>query len=220
MAFQHRFVGEQASDLTLGKIVCVGRNFADHAKELNNPIPSEPILFIKPASAAVAMEEEFSIPQDRGSVHFETEMAILIGETLSKASEQEAEAAIAGVGLGLDLTLRDVQSRLKEQGHPWERAKAFDGSCPLSAFIPADAVSDLQDVGIRLTVNGETRQNGNSALMLNPVLGLISHISQYFTLEPGDVVLTGTPAGVGPIAAGDQLVVELVDLLRVATAVR
>ncbi|RVU31476.1 fumarylacetoacetate hydrolase family protein [Neptunomonas marina] len=220
MAFQHRFVDEQASDLTLGKIVCVGRNFADHAKELNNPIPSEPILFIKPASAAVAMEEEFSIPQDRGSVHFETEMAILIGETLSKASEQDAKAAIAGVGLGLDLTLRDVQSRLKEQGHPWERAKAFDGSCPLSAFIPPDAVSDLQDVGIRLTVNGETRQNGNSALMLNPVLGLISHISQYFTLEPGDVVLTGTPAGVGPIAAGDQLVVELVDLLRVATAVR
>lgn len=220
MAFQHRFVGEQASDLTLGKIVCVGRNFADHAKELNNPIPSEPILFIKPASAAVAMEEEFCIPQDRGSVHFETEMAILIGETLSKASKQEAKAAIAGVGLGLDLTLRDVQSRLKEQGHPWERAKAFDGSCPLSAFVPPDAVSDLQDVGIRLTVNGETRQNGNSALMLNPVLGLISHISQYFTLEPGDVVLTGTPAGVGPITAGDQLVVELVDLLRVATAVR
>jgi len=218
MSYQHRLVDQKGLNLPTGKVICVGRNYADHAAELNNPIPTEPMLFIKPSTSVVDMTQPFTVPQGHGSVHFETEMAILIGSELSHASEVEAQAAIAGVGLGLDLTLRDLQGKLKEKGHPWEKAKAFDGSCPLSPFVAPSAVADLQDVEIKLMVNGEVRQQGNSAAMLNKVLPLLSHASEFFTLEPGDVVLTGTPAGVGPVVAGDQLEVELTGLLAVSTA--
>ncbi|MDI3324676.1 fumarylacetoacetate hydrolase family protein [Pontibacterium granulatum] len=220
MQYTHRFKDNSETNLPLGKVVCVGRNYADHAAELNNPIPTEPMLFIKPASSVVPMEQPFVVPQGLGSVHFETEMSILIGERLQHADLSAAKAAIAGVGLGLDLTLRDVQDKLKAKGHPWEKAKAFDGACPLSAFVKPDLVADLQDQQIRLRVNGELRQDGNSSHMLNQVLPLISYISAYFTLEPGDVVLTGTPAGVGPVEPGDQLQVELVDLLTVETTAK
>lgn len=220
MQYTHRFKDNSETNLPLGKVVCVGRNYADHAAELNNPIPTEPMLFIKPASSVVPMEQPFAVPQGLGSVHFETEMSILIGERLQHADLSAANAAIAGVGLGLDLTLRDVQDKLKSKGHPWEKAKAFDGACPLSVFVKPEQVADLQDQQIRLRVNGEVRQDGNSSHMLNQVLPLISYISAYFTLEPGDVVLTGTPAGVGPIQPGDQLQVELVDQLTVETAAK
>lgn len=219
MAYQHRFVNDQVADLTLGKIVCVGRNYADHAKELNNPIPTEPMLFIKPATAAVVLEQPFSIPAELGSVHFETEMSVLIGSKLTNASEDDARKAIIGVGVGLDLTLRDLQDALKSKGHPWEKAKAFDGACPLSAFVSPDKIDDLQNVHIRLRVNNDIRQDGNSASMLNQVIPLICYISRFFTLEPGDVVMTGTPAGVGPINAGDQIQVELVGVLSAQTSV-
>lgn len=216
MSYQHRFQDGSSVDLPLGKVVCVGRNYADHAAELNNPIPTEPMLFIKPATSVVDMDKPFIVPQGLGSVHFETEMSILIGSVLTQASELEAEKAIAGVGLGLDLTLRDLQSKLKEKGHPWEKAKAFDGSCPLSCFVKPDQITDLQNVDIKLTVNGEVRQDGNSSHMLNKVLPLISYISRFFTLQPGDVVLTGTPAGVGPVQAGDKLQVELGGLISLS----
>ena len=217
MGYQHRYQDGSSAGLPTGKVICVGRNYADHAAELNNPIPTEPMLFIKASTSVVDMTEPFKVPQDHGEVHFETEMAILIGKQLTHASEAEAAAAIVGVGLGLDLTLRELQGRLKEKGHPWEKSKAFDGSCPLSAFVTADQITDLQDVEIRLFVNDELRQQGNSALMLNRVLPLISHSSEFFTLEPGDVILTGTPAGVGPVKAGDQLQVELADLIAIST---
>lgn len=217
MGYRHRFQDGTDLDLPLGKVVCVGRNYADHAAELNNPIPTEPMLFIKPATSVVDLDLPFKVPEGLGCVHFETEMSILVGEPLSNSNESEAEKAIAGVGLGLDLTLRDLQSKLKEKGHPWEKAKAFDGSCPLSGFVKPDQIADLQDVEIKLTVNGEVRQHGNSSHMLNQVLPLISYISQFFTLLPGDVVLTGTPAGVGPVLPGDKLQVELGELISVST---
>lgn len=217
MQYKHQYVDGIDADLPVGKVVCVGRNYADHAAELNNPIPTTPMLFIKPSTAVVSMAEPFTVPVDFGSVHFETEMAILIGQPLKNATHDEIEAAVAGVGLGLDLTLRDVQSKLKEQRHPWEKSKGFDGSCPLSAFIELSAVGDLQDQQIRLTVNGEIRQDGNSSHMLNKVYPLIAYMSHYFTLLPGDVVLTGTPAGVGEVNPGDKLVVELGERLRVET---
>lgn len=219
MAYQHRFLNGQACELALGKIVCVGRNYADHAKELNNPIPSEPMLFIKPATAASELESAFGIPTELGSVHFETEMSILIGTSLCKADEALASEAIIGVGVGLDLTLRDLQDGLKAKGHPWEKAKSFDGACPLSVFVTPDKIDDLQNVHMRLVVNGTVKQDGNSAYMLNKVVPLISYISQFFTLEPGDVVMTGTPAGVGPIKEGDSILIELVDVLCVETSV-
>ena len=217
MQYKHQFIDGTDANLPVGKVICVGRNYADHAAELNNPVPTTPMLFLKPATAIVPMAEPFEVPMDYGSVHFETEMAVLIGQTLKNANKHEIEDAIVGVGLGLDLTLRDLQSKLKERGHPWEKAKAFDGSCPLSLFLEPAAVGDLQDQQIKLTVNGQLRQNGNTSHMLNQVFPLIAYMSHYFTLQPGDVVLTGTPAGVGSIVPGDQLVVELGDQLKVDT---
>ena len=195
----------------LGKIVCVGRNYAAHAKELNNPIPSEPILFIKPASSAVAATPGFSIPRAQGSVHHELEIAILIGQALKNASEDQVAESIAGIGLGLDLTLRDLQAKLKEKGHPWELAKSFDGACPLTEFVAVDMLSkdDWQSLDLKLEKNGELQQQGRSADMLFSILPLIAHMSKHFSLQPGDVILTGTPAGVGPLAVGDSLLGEL-----------
>jgi len=207
MGYQHRqqsIQGLDVLDMPVGKVVCVGRNYAEHAKELNNPIPAEPILFLKPATALVPMESGWGIPAEQGACHIETEMALLIGAPLTKASEPECLAAIAGVGIGFDLTLREVQSRLKDKGHPWEIAKAFDGSCPLSAFVSADTM-DWSSVELRLQRNGQWQQNGNSGDMITPVAQLLAFISRHFTLLPGDVVLTGTPAGVGPISTGDSL---------------
>ncbi len=210
MSYQHQYVDGTRIHFPLGKVVCVGRNYAEHAKELNNPVPSEPLLFIKPATAVVDLEGGFAIPEDRGEVHYETEIAVLIGKPLStQPGDEEILDAISGFGVALDLTLREVQARLKDKGHPWEIAKAFDGACPLSPFVPADAVEDLADIGVRLTVNGELRQDGNSRDMLTPILPLIRYISGHFSLQPGDVVLTGTPAGVGPLGRGDQLLLEL-----------
>ena len=155
------------------------------------------------------MAGNISVPEDQGSVHHELEIAILIGEQLSSATEEEVDGAIAGIGLALDLTLRDVQSELKEKGHPWERAKAFDGACPLSEFIEANEFIDLNSIELKLTKNDEVQQQGSSSQMLFPILPLIAEMSRHFTLNPGDVVITGTPAGVGPIEAGDSLVAEL-----------
>ncbi|HYQ38884.1 MAG TPA: fumarylacetoacetate hydrolase family protein, partial [Pseudomonas sp.] len=178
MSYQHQYVDGTRIHFPVGKLVCVGRNYAEHAKELNNPVPSEPLLFIKPASAAVPLQGGFAIPQERGGVHYETEIAVLIGKPLSRQpSDEEILDALSGFGVALDLTLRDVQNRLKEKGHPWEIAKAFDGACPLSPFVPADAVADLADIGVRLTLNGEVRQDGNSRDMLTPILALIRYIS-------------------------------------------
>lgn len=193
-----------------GKVVCVGRNYAAHARELNNPVPTEPILFMKPATAMVPMAEPFAIPADRGLVHFETEMALLIGKTLTDAAEEECLEAIAGVGLGFDITLRELQDGLKAKGQPWEVAKAFDGSCPLSAFAPvASSQQDWADVQLQMTCNDEIRQDGNSGDMITPVAQLLAYTSKIFTLQPGDVVMTGTPAGVGPLQPGDKLQAQL-----------
>jgi 2-keto-4-pentenoate hydratase/2-oxohepta-3-ene-1,7-dioic acid hydratase in catechol pathway len=203
--------------LPIGKVVCVGRNYAEHARELNNPVPSEPVLFIKPSTAVVDLEQPVSIPLRFGSCHFETEMAVLIGESLTSCSEQQAASAIAGVGVALDLTLRELQSALKEKSLPWEKAKAFDGACPISAFVRVQNINDLYSQQIQLRQNGELRQDGNSADMLTPVLPLLVYISQFFTLSPGDIVLTGTPAGVGPLAVGDNLEISLGDIIKVQT---
>jgi 2-keto-4-pentenoate hydratase/2-oxohepta-3-ene-1,7-dioic acid hydratase in catechol pathway len=207
----------------VGKIVCVGRNYAAHAAELNNAVPDAPLLFIKPATAAVPLAPGFSIPVGRGAVHHETELAVLIGAPLTNAGADAARAAVAGIGIALDLTLRDVQEQLKRDGHPWERAKAFDGAYPVAPFVSAPAV-DLQGLTVSLWRNGALQQHGNTAQMLFPVISLLCEISRSFTLLPGDIVSTGTPAGVGPLAHGDQLIAVLGcegrELVRVETLVR
>ncbi len=187
-----------------GKIACVGRNYAAHAAELNNPIPESPLLFLKPATSAADLSAPLRLPQGLGSVHHELELALLIGAPLRDATPQQARAAIAGLGLALDLTLRDVQDQLKKQGHPWERAKAFDGSYPVSAFVSPGA-ANLQNLTLQLWRNDQLQQDGNTGQMLFPVLDLLCEMSRVFTLLPGDIVSTGTPAGVGPLHGGDRL---------------
>lgn len=197
----------------LGKIVCVGRNYAAHAAELNNPIPTEPILFMKPASAACDLAQPLRIPHNRGSVHHETELAILIGAPLQNADAKQVRAAIDGIGIALDLTLRDVQDKLKKDGQPWERAKAFDGAYPVSHFIALKSIAseqiDLQNLTLQLYRNDNLQQNGNTAQMLFSVIDLIVEISKIFSLQPGDIISTGTPAGVGPLQSGDRLIAML-----------
>ncbi|GHE22129.1 fumarylacetoacetate hydrolase family protein [Halomonas urumqiensis] len=219
MHFVPRFADGQAFPNALGKIVCVGRNYADHAKELDNPVPSEPLLFIKPATSAVELEKPIEAPFSRGEVHYETELALLIGEELTHATTDEAERAVVGIGLALDLTLRDVQARLKEKGHPWEAAKAFDGACPLSAFLPLSQVPNWSALTFSLEVDGEARQHGEGSDMLFPVATLVAEMSRHFTLLPGDVVLTGTPAGVGPLPRGAELHFTLTGGLDITTRV-
>ena len=147
-------------------------------------------------------------------------MTILIGERLSDCNQIQAQHAIVGIGLALDLTLRSLQTELRTSGQPWEKSKAWDGACPLTPFLKPEKIADLQNQHIRLYQNEQLRQDGNTAQMLTPVLPLIVYISQFFTLEPGDVVLTGTPEGVGPLAPGDQLRVELGEVLSANTVVR
>ncbi len=217
--FRHQYVSGDAIDLPVGKVVCVGRNYVEHVKELNNEMPTEPLLFIKPSTAVVTLEDAFSIPQNRGAVHHEVEIAILIGQKVSSISEASAWQFVRGVGIALDLTLRDVQSRLKEKGHPWEQAKAFDGACPLSRWLPVSEISNRDNIEIQLMRNGVLQQKGASQQMITAIPTLMAYISQYFTLEPGDIVLTGTPAGVGPLESGDTLVTELNNQYQVETSV-
>ncbi|MDY6840821.1 MAG: fumarylacetoacetate hydrolase family protein [Pseudomonadota bacterium] len=216
--YQHHWKDSTPVHLPLGKIVCIGRNYAEHARELNNPVPDEPLLFIKPATSAVHITRPLDFPRNQGAVHFETELAVLIGRPLTRASASEAESAILGYGLALDLTLRDLQSKLKKKGQPWERAKAFDGACPLSPFVSADKFSG-GPIHFTLDIDGSRQQTGDTGDMLNPIVTLIAHISSQFTLLPGDLVLTGTPKGVGPLNSGQTLSLELENLLFVETKV-
>ena len=205
--------------LPAGKIVCVGRNYLQHIKELENEVPSEPVLFIKPSTALSPLNKAVVLPNGLGACHNELEVSVLIKATLCKASIQDVEAAIWGVGVGLDLTLRDVQSSLKQRGHPWERAKAFDSSCPMSQFVNKDKVESLSDLDFSLTVNNKIRQQGNSQDMLFPIVKVLVDISNTFTLLPGDIVMTGTPQGVAALSTGDQLIIELNGHFSVRTSV-
>ncbi len=210
MSYQHQWLDGTRINLPVGKAVCVGRNYAAHAKELGNVVPDAPILFLKPSTSIVPLSPSFSIPSDRGSCHHETEIAVLIGQTISKIDVKDAAEAIAGYGLALDLTLRDLQNQLKKQGYPWEVAKAFDGACPLSPFMKPEQLGDVYHTEFTLMVNGEPRQQGLTDDMITHVYELIAYISQIFTLEAGDIVLTGTPEGVAALAVGDQLVLSVV----------
>ncbi|WP_077530535.1 fumarylacetoacetate hydrolase family protein [Vreelandella utahensis] len=214
-----RFQNGVMNDTPITKVVCVGRNYAEHAAELDNPVPIQPLLFIKPPSAVTELEAGITLAEVNEPVHYEAELALLIGARLSRASEQEVEGAISGLGLALDLTLRETQSQLKKNGHPWEIAKAFDGACPLSAFVPREQFPATHRFHFSLHINGEARQHGDTADMLKPIPALVSYMSKHFTLEPGDVVLTGTPAGVGKLAPGDALTFTLEDRLSIETTV-
>ena len=218
--YQHTTLTGEHIDLPIGKVVCVGRNYLDHIQELNNEIPAEPLLFMKPATALCEISKPLVIPADRGECHNELEVALLIAQPLRDcSSEQTAADALYGVGLALDLTLRDVQQKLKDKGQPWERAKAFDGACPVSSFTSLDGSAELDNLDFSLTINDEVRQQGNTKMMMRGALSLLCAISEVFTLQPGDIVLTGTPKGVGPLHPGDSLQLKMAPWFDIHTRV-
>jgi 5-carboxymethyl-2-hydroxymuconate isomerase len=199
----------QSQPITVGKIVCLARNYVAHAKELGNEVPSDPVLFIKPSTSMIMDGDAVVIPDYSDDCHHEVELAVLIGRKAWQVAADEAMAYVSGYGIAIDMTLRDTQAMLKEKGYPWELAKGFDTSCPLSNFVPADQINDPHDLAIRLQVNDEVRQDANTGLMIRRIPETIAAITRAFTLEPGDLILTGTPAGVGRVVAGDRMVAEI-----------
>ncbi len=202
------------------KIIGVGRNYDAHIREMQAVPTGEPVLFVKPSTSLCPVTEPVAIPTDMGAVHHEVELAVLIERGGSSISEAGAMDHVGGYGLALDLTLRDLQGVAKKKGLPWAVAKGFDGACPVTPrFTGKAAVEDVHRLGISLRVNGETRQQGNTAQMIFRLPCLIAFISRFFTLQAGDLILTGTPAGVGPLQPGDQLALELENIARVETEV-
>jgi 2-keto-4-pentenoate hydratase/2-oxohepta-3-ene-1,7-dioic acid hydratase in catechol pathway len=219
MAYQHLDWQGQTIPLPVGKVVCIGQNYQDHIQEMNSKTAPQALFFIKPATALRPLAPIVAIPMQHGAVHNETEIAVLIQQPLSKASLQEVDAAIWGYSLALDLTLRDVQADLKKLGRPWEIAKGFDGACPVAGFVPAALIPDPQQLQFSLQVNQQTRQQGEARLMIRNIAQMLLEMSQWFTLLPGDIVLTGTPAGVGALQPEDQLQLTLSPWLDVQTTV-
>jgi 2-keto-4-pentenoate hydratase/2-oxohepta-3-ene-1,7-dioic acid hydratase in catechol pathway len=187
------------------KIICVGRNYVDHIKELSNDRPTDPVIFIKPDTALLDSSQAFYYPSFSKDVHYELELVFRIGKVGKNIESKFAHKYIDGIGLGIDFTARDVQSRLKEKGLPWEKAKAFNGSAFVSAMRSIQETDFNSDIEFELQKNGDTVQQGNSNLMIWNISELIEDISQYFTLKTGDYIFTGTPAGVGPVSIGDVL---------------
>lgn len=190
------------------RVFCIGRNYAEHVKEMGAPKPAEPVMFMKPATSLVPEGEPLALPQGQGSVHHEMELVVAIGREGRDIAREQALTCVAGVTLGIDLTLRDLQSRLKRVGQPWERAKSFDGSAPIGKFTVWSGQMDIQNIEMRCTVNGVPRQQGNTRDMLFPVAEIIAFLSRHWRLLPGDLIFTGTPAGVGPLASGDRITLE------------
>ncbi|MEJ2700453.1 MAG: fumarylacetoacetate hydrolase family protein [Desulfuromonadales bacterium] len=203
---------------SVGKIVCLGRNYSEHIRELGNEVPDRPVIFIKPSTSIIRGGEQIIIPPYSRDCHHEVELAVLIGKYGKDIPEDEAMEHVAGYGVAIDMTLRDVQSELKKKGLPWEIAKGFDTACP-SDFVPAEKVSDPHDLRISLRVNGEVRQESSTAYMMRRIPAIIRDVSTAFTLEEGDIILTGTPEGVGPVVSGDEIVAEIEQVGRLKVSV-
>lgn len=198
----------------IGKIVCIGRNYADHAKELGNAVPSTPLLFMKPASCIRHISDNVTFPKDLGECHYECELVIQLGKDLSHATLEEVKDAIVNVTLGLDLTMRNVQNQLKAEGLPWERAKCFDGAAVLGDWVNVKDENFAEfgtgkSVKYQLFINDELRQEGDTAMMIFAIPELLVEISRTFSLQQGDIIMTGTPAGVGSLNIGDKLTMKL-----------
>ena len=187
------------------KIICIGRNYTEHIKELNNERPLEPVLFIKPDSAVLPKEQDFYIPDFSQDVHYEVEVLVKIKKVGKHIEVQFAHNYYDEIGLGIDFTARDIQAQLKEKGLPWEKAKGFDGSAVIGKWLPKTNFKDLNNINFQLKKNDKLVQQGNTGLMLWKIDEIISYVSRFFTLKKGDIIFTGTPAGVGRISANDYL---------------
>ncbi len=188
------------------KIICIGRNYSEHAKELGNEAPKEPLFFLKPDSAILPKRVPFYIPEFTKDLHFEVELLVKINRLGKHIEERFANEYYSQIGLGIDFTARDLQQECKSKGLPWEKAKAFDGSAIIGKeFLDKSEFNSVQDISFSLNKNGEQVQVGNSKDMIFTIDAIISYVSQFFTLKIGDIIYTGTPAGVGPVAIGDRL---------------
>ena len=187
------------------KFICIGRNYRDHALELNNQVPSEPVIFMKPDTALLRGNSPFYIPQFSNEVHQEVEILVRICKVGRSIEERFAHRYYDEIGIGIDFTARDLQDELKKKGLPWEKAKAFDSSAYVSEFFPRSKYGDLANLNFGLKINGETKQSGNTSEMIFTIDQIISYVSRFFTLKIGDIIFTGTPAGVGRVNANDVL---------------
>lgn len=195
--------GRVVKQESIMKFICIGKNYLAHAREMGSEAPKEPMFFFKSENAVPKQEGVFPYPSFSSDVHFETEVSLLIDTPVRNATEQEAASCFSQVTLGIDFTARDLQRKQKQLGFPWEIAKAFEESAPIGRWIPL--TKDVQDLNFELKVNGETRQTGSTSRMIFPVVRLITYISRFVTLDPGDILMTGTPEGVGPVTPGDHL---------------
>jgi 2-keto-4-pentenoate hydratase/2-oxohepta-3-ene-1,7-dioic acid hydratase in catechol pathway len=187
------------------KIFAIGHNYSEHNKELNTISPSEPVIFMKPDTAALRNNKPFYIPSFTHELHYETEIIIKFNRIGKNIGEKFAHRYFTEVGLGIDFTARDLQRKLKEEGKPWEISKAFDNSAVIGDFLSVDEIDEIQNIEFHLDINGMTVQRGNTKDMIFPIDKLISHLSCYFTVKIGDILFTGTPVGVGTVAVGDRL---------------
>jgi len=187
------------------KIFCIGRNYIEHAKELNNPLPEKPVFFLKPDTALVIRNRPFFYPEFSKEIHYETELVIKINKNGKYISEKFAHTYYNEIGLGIDFTARDLQQECKQKGLPWEVAKGFDQSAPVSKWIQITDLSNRDSIRFHLDLNGKTVQNGDSGDMIFSFDKIIVYISKFITLKMGDLIFTGTPAGVGPVKIGDHL---------------
>ncbi len=193
------------------KIICIGRNYVDHAKELNNPLPENPLFFMKPDTALLIRNRPFYIPDFSNEIHYETELVIKISKNGKNIQEKFAGNYYDKITLGIDFTARDLQKKCKEKGHPWEIAKAFDNSAPISTFIPLSELHNPKEIKFHMDLNGNTVQNGSSKDMIFSFEKVISYVSQFIYLKMGDMIFTGTPAGVGKVGIGDRITAYLED---------
>ncbi len=203
----------------IGKIVCVGRNYAEHAKELGNELPDKPVVFIKPASAVIYSGGKIIYPSFSDEMHHEVELVLLIGKEIKNGDAANSEEVIAGYGVGLDMTLRDIQYELKKKGHPWTIAKCFDTSAVLSDFISTENYKLTLDEEIVLTVNGAVKQKEKLNKMIFNHVQLVEYVSSLMTLEPGDLIFTGTPAGVSKVEKGDKLNAQITGVAQLECSV-
>lgn len=193
------------------KIICIGRNYTEHIEELKNERPTEPVVFIKPDSAVLPKEQDFYIPEFSNDVHYEVEVLVKIKRVGKHIKEEFAGTYYDEIGLGIDFTARDLQSKLKEKGLPWEKAKGFDGAAVIGRWLPKTNFKDLNNLNFSLVRNGKEVQRGNTSLMLWKIDEIISYVSTFFMLKKGDVIFTGTPAGVGKVRPNDYLTGSLED---------
>ncbi|NLR92458.1 fumarylacetoacetate hydrolase family protein [Flammeovirga agarivorans] len=187
------------------KIICIGRNYVDHIEELNNERPDQPVIFSKPDTAVLRNNAPFYYPEFSNDIHHEVELVVKICKEGKYIQEKFASRYYDEVALGIDFTARDVQTKLKEKGLPWDLAKGFNGSAPISEFTPISEFEDIQNINFSVKLNGEEKQNGNSSMMLWNVNEIIAFVSKYITLRKGDLIFTGTPKGVSPVAIGDKI---------------